>query len=93
MDVVYSNAETVQPEPAFEMRKTQEKTKDPANVIENGIVQPNDEGRDEGRGSISFHNISYMVEQRICLKKRPPKIILDNVRSELIYCVISTWWM
>ena len=35
---------------------------------------------DDGSGSISFHNISYTVEQRMCFKKRPPKVILNNVR-------------
>ena len=43
----------------------------------NGIAQPNH----EGGGCISFHNVSYTVEQRTCLKKRPPKVILNDVRS------------
>ena len=29
---------------------------------------------------ISFHNITYTVEQRVCFKKRPPKVILNDVR-------------
>ena len=29
---------------------------------------------------ISFHNITYTVEQRVCFKKQPPKIILNDVR-------------
>lgn len=33
-----------------------------------------------GSGTISFHNITYTVEQRTCCKKRPPKVILDDVR-------------
>ncbi|XP_065906231.1 broad substrate specificity ATP-binding cassette transporter ABCG2-like isoform X2 [Dysidea avara] len=28
---------------------------------------------------ISFHNITYTVEQRVCFKKRPPKVILNDV--------------
>ena len=88
MDVVYSNAKVVKPEPAFEMSPPsnyETKTTDPPNVVENGIVQP----KDEGRESISFHNISYTVEQRLCLKKRPPKIILNDVRSVAAnYCVM-----
>ena len=87
MDVVYSNKTVkpeVKPEPAFEMplpSNYEMKTTDIAKVIENGIAQTN---ADEGSGSISFHNISYTVEQRTCLKKRPPKIILNNVRSVAI---------
>jgi len=33
---------------------------------------------------ISFHNITYTVEKRVCFKKRPPKIILNDIR----YCTI-----
>jgi len=29
---------------------------------------------------ISFHNITYTVEQRVCFKKQPAKIILNDVR-------------
>jgi len=29
---------------------------------------------------ISFHNITYTVEQRACFKKQSPKIILNNIR-------------
>ena len=29
---------------------------------------------------ISFHNITYTVEQRVCFKKRPPTVILNDVR-------------
>ena len=47
----------------------------------NGKVKLED---DEDVRSISFHNICYAVEQRKCFKKRPPKVILDNVR-----CAIS----
>jgi len=43
--------------------------------VPNGNVQAEDNG-----GSITFHNISYTVEQRMCFKKRPPKVILDDVR-------------
>ena len=39
---------------------------------------------DEDVRSISFHNVSYMVEQRKCFMKRPPKIILNNVRYACI---------
>ena len=88
MDVVYSN-KTVKPEvkpvdseePGIEMPAVpnwdEMKATDVANGMGNGVLQTND----EGGGYISFHNISYAVEQRVCLKKRPPKIILNNVRS------------
>jgi len=29
---------------------------------------------------ISFHNITYAVEQRVCFKKQLPKVILNDVR-------------
>ena len=43
---------------------------------------------DEDIGSISFHNITYAVEQRMCFKKRPPKIILNDVRYGITYITI-----
>jgi len=39
---------------------------------------------------ISFHNITYTVEQRVCFKKRQPKVILNDIRYDLeevvLYC-------
>ena len=32
---------------------------------------------------ISFHNITYTVEQRVCFKKQPPKVILNDIRDHL----------
>ena len=32
---------------------------------------------------ISFHNITYTVEQRVCFKKQPPKVILNDIRYHL----------
>ena len=83
MDDIYTN-KTIQPpiDQAFEVsvevngskiKTTREEMRD----FSNGIAQPNH----EGGGCISFHNVSYTVEQRTCLKKRPTKVILNDVRS------------
>ena len=41
---------------------------------------------EDNRGCISFHNVTYTIKQREgCLKNRPPKGILYNVRYVRIY--------
>lgn len=87
MDVIYSNKSSIgsKPitvvEPAFEIAELEVKSE---TAVANGkMLQPYDEA---GGGFISFHNISYTVEQRKCFRKRPPKVILNNVRY-VRYCV------
>ena len=55
-----------------------------ATSVEMGNANRKVKLEDEDVRSISFHNICYAVEQRKYFKKRPPKIILNNVR-----CAIS----
>ena len=69
MDVVYSNYRFIEPELAFEAKEC---------AASDDIVLTKEYS---GEGTISFHNISYVVEQtQLCFKKRPPKVILNNVR-------------
>ena len=87
MDAIFANT-TVQPpngqafevhvDPNFKAKTTKEEIRD-----SNGIASTNH----EGGGCISFHNVSYTVEQRTCFKKRPPKVILNDVRcvSKALY--------
>ena len=49
-------------------------------VVNDVKMAVKDPARDEDRRSMSFHNISYAVEERIWFKKCPPKVILNNVR-------------
>ena len=46
----------------------------------NGKITVKDAVRDEDSRSISFHNISYAVEERMWFKKCLPKVTLNNVR-------------
>ena len=70
MDVVYSNYRFIEPELAFEAKECA--ASDDKKILTKEY---------SGEGTISFHNISYVVEQtQLCLKKRPPKVILNNVR-------------
>ena len=55
-----------------------------ATSVEMGNVNGKVKLEDEDVRSISFHNICYAVELRNYFKKRPPKVILNNVR-----CAIS----
>ena len=82
MDDIFANT-TIQPPngQAFEVHldpnSLKAKTKkEEIRDFPNGIAQTNH----EGGGCISFHNVSYTVEQRTCFKKRPPKVILNDVR-------------
>ena len=52
----------------------------PKGDVVNGKMTVKDAVRDEDGRSISFHNISYAVEERIWFKKCPPKVTLNNVR-------------
>ena len=71
MDVVYTNNFV---KPAMESEFMVSAKVDIG--VANGKAQIND----AGSRSISFHNITYAVEQRMCFKKRPPKVILNDVR-------------
>jgi len=51
-------------------------------AMENGCIKNGETEHKEH--FISFHNITYTVEQRVCFKKKPPKIILNDVRSVAI---------
>lgn len=93
MDVVYSN-NTVKPvvDTGFEMGAVKtvagcggDMT---VNIAANGGMFGGkmQTSGDEGSGSISFHNITYTVEQRTCLKKGPPKVILNDVRYSYFNC-------
>ena len=73
--VLYANG-TIYPimEPECEIPKV------PKDDVVNGKMTVKDAVRDEDSRSISFHNISYVIEERIWFKKCPPKVILNNVR-------------
>ena len=76
MDVIYRNKSAVS-EPAFEIAAGV-KGDVAIHVANKKISEPS--GYGESGESISFHNITYTVEQRKCFKKRPPKVILNDVR-------------
>ena len=69
MDDVYSNMSA-----AIELQKEQTAVELP---YTNGCTDGETVYKDH---FISFHNITYTVEQRVCFKKRSPKIILNEVR-------------
>lgn len=73
MDVVYTNYRFIEPELAFEAKECAARG--------DKKVLTKEYSREYYTETISFHNISYIVEQtRLCFKKRPPKVILNNVR-------------
>ena len=70
MDVVYSNYRFIEPELAFEEYAARDDK-----------VLTKKYSREHCTGTLSFHDISYVVEQtQSCFKKRSPKVILNNVR-------------
>ena len=84
MDVIYTNRSI---KPAMESAGSEIPEVPTVTSAEMGAANGKVKlGEDEENGrSISFHSVSYMVEQRKCFKKRPPKVILNNVRYVCLY--------
>ena len=86
MDVVYTNNFV---KPAMESEFDDVVSAKVDIGIANGKAQIND----AGSRSISFHNITYAVEQRMYFKKRPPKVILNDVRYAVAsYSYLNASW-
>ena len=90
MDVIYTNRSIKPVMESKESKIPEVPTVTSADIMgnANGKVKLED---DEGVRSISFHNVTYMVEQRKCFKKRPPKVILNNVRYSYIPTIDSSY--
>ena len=75
MDVVYGNR-FIEPELAFELEECAARENKKVHLTAREYCTGA-----KATGSLSFHSISYIVEQkRTYIKNRPPKIILNNVR-------------